>query len=193
MFDSREIAAYQKISAPASLKEKVLSSCTEERSPKMDRNRVIRRVSSLAACFILVICFSVMAIGAFGSVDVSVSGRALDAGDARTVSSGIAPLGMAGARALSYVDVPIAIDVKGNTDITVSGGMLYVLDGENKEISATVLSGTVYRTDADTSFIWTVGAEAEKKDFTMTVESLFKKEIITLTYDENTGEWGISR
>lgn len=193
MFDSREIAAYQSISAPASLKEKVLSSCTEERSPRMDRNQMIRRVSSLAACFILVICFSVMTIGTLSSAGVSVSGRTLDAGDTQTVSDGIAPLSMKEARTLSYVDVPIAIDVKGNTDITVSSGVLYVLDGENKEISATVLSGTVYRTDADTSLIWTVSAEAEKKDFTMTVESLFKKEIITLTYDENTGEWVISR
>ena len=91
------------------------------------------------------------------------------------------------------MDVPIAIDVKGDTKITISDGILYVLDGKKGEISATVLSGTVYQIDADTSFVWTVGAEAEEKSFTMTVERLLSKEIITLTYDENTGEWGISR
>ena len=190
MFDSKDIAAYQKISAPASLREKVISSCTEERNHSWTQSRVLRTVSSLAACFILVICFSVMAIGNLGSAGVSVSGKALDAGETRTISGGIAPLS---ARTLSYVDVPIAIDVKGDTKITVSDGILYVLDGKKGEISATVLSGPVYQIDADTSFVWTVGAEAEEKSFTMTVERLFSKEIITLTYDENTGEWGISR
>lgn len=190
MFDSRDIAAYQKISAPASLKEKVFSSCTEERSQHGAQYRVLRTVLSLAACFILVICFSMVAIGNLGSAGVSVSGKALDAGETRTISGGIAPLS---ARTLSYVDVPIAIDVKGDTKITVSNGILYVLDGKKGEISETVISGTVYRIETDTSFVWTVGAEAEEKRFTMTVESLLNKEIITLTYDENTGEWHLSR
>ncbi len=190
MFDSKDIAAYQKISAPANLKEKVFSSCTEERNHSWTQSRTLRTVSSLAACFILVICFSMMAIGNLGSAGVSVSGKTLDAGETRTVSGGIAPLS---ARTISCVDVPIEIDVKGDTKISISNGVLYVLDGEKGEISATVLSGTVYQTDTDTSFVWTVGAEAEETKFTMTVESLLAKEIVTLTYDENTGEWGISR
>ena len=193
MFDNKEIEAYRSISAPADLRNRVLSFDTEERKPARNTARMIRRVSTLAACLVLMICFSAMAITSMGAVGISVSGDALEKNETMTVlENGVAPLSY-DKRSLSQVEIPMTLAIEHETAITVSGGALCIVEEETDEIRETVLSGTVYRTDSPESLIWTVSADAEQKEFEMTLKSRFKTETITLAFDEHTGAWVISR
>lgn len=193
MFDNKEIEAYRKISAPADLREKVLSSCTEEMKPARNVSRMIRTVSTLAACLILVICFSVMALGHFSETEIFISGEMLTHENEKTLSASVTPATYEVRTLSPTVEVPITLTTKGNAKISVSNGVLCVLNRENGEVLATVSSGTVYETAKDAAFVWVVSADTEQKNFEMTVKRLFNTEIIKLTYEETTGEWMISQ
>ncbi len=188
MFDSKEIEAYRAISAPADLRQKVLSSCTEEMKPARNFSRMIRTVSTLAACLVLVTCFSVMALGNFFEADAFISGEMITEEATVFAEEEAMPLSL-DARTLSHVDVPMTLEMRGKTEITVSDGVLLILDDTTDEVLETVSSGTAYKTDKTTALIWTISADAEQKSFEMTIKSLFNTEVITLTYEETLGEW----
>ena len=106
MFDKKEIEAYQNISAPDDLRERVLSACEEGGSGKRGFAGMVRMLSALAACFVLVAVFSVFAIGNFGTFSVSVDGKTLtENGMTLAANEGdVAPLAM---RMLSGKEVPL--------------------------------------------------------------------------------------
>ncbi len=192
MFDSKEIEAYRAISAPADLRQKVLSSCTEEMKPARNFSRMIRTVSTLAACLVLVTCFSVMALGNFFEANVFVSGEMVTSEEMQLLfTEDVTPLSL-DARAFSHLEVPMTLEMRGKAEITVSDGILLILDDMTDEVLANVLPGTAYKTGKNITGIWTVvSADAEQKSFEMTIKSLFNTEVITLTYEETTGEWVI--
>lgn len=66
MFDKKTVDAYKQITEPDELKEKVMAACLVDKAPeKRNFFGTMRMYATLAACFVLVIVFSVFAVGKF--------------------------------------------------------------------------------------------------------------------------------
>lgn len=64
MFDKKTVDAYKQITAPDELKEKVMAACFVDKAPeKRNFFGTMRMYATLAACFVLVIVFSVLPSG----------------------------------------------------------------------------------------------------------------------------------
>lgn len=194
MFDKKEIEAYQNISAPDDLRERVLSACEEGGSGKRGFAGMVRMLSALAACFVLVAVFSVFAIGNFGTFSVSVDGKTLtENGMTLAANEGdVAPLAM---RMLSGKEVPLLFTLSEKTEFSVSGGTMRMFDPETNALLA---SGSTLVAENDVMIRWTVLAEADETEnavlsFEMTVRRGKKSDTVLLTYDAASQDWTILR
>ena len=126
MFDKKTVDAYKQITAPDELKEKVMAACFVDKAPeKRNFFGTMRMYATLAACFVLVIVFSVFAVGNFGDLSVSVYGKTLTSEPMVLSNSEIEPIAYsAEPRALCRTSVPVEIEVSGETEISVSDGMM---------------------------------------------------------------------
>jgi hypothetical protein len=131
MFDPKEVEAYRKISAPADLRERVLSSYADIPSAGWNPYSMLRMASSVAACLVLVIVLSVFTIGRIGDASVSVSGESLLPECSASVHPeyGVAPLSVQPiAKSMTpSVSLPITLTLAEKTVISVSDGALSLM------------------------------------------------------------------
>ena len=190
MFDKKVVDAYQNIKAPDELKEKVLSSCTASKVPERKSwLKNMRLLSSLAACLLLAVAFSIFASRNFDEVSVSVGGKALASEPVELSELNISPaLYSAEPRVFYEADVPVEIRVNGTTRISVSGGMMKISDADTNEV---LYTGSEFTTDEDVLIHWIVNNGTETKQFEMLIDGHKKDFVLILNYDENTGRWTI--
>ena len=193
MFDEKEIEAYRSISAPANLRERVLSSCAEHPSARRNFPAMLRMVSSAAACLVLVTVLSVFMVGHFGDVSVSVSGETLLPESSVSVypEHGVAPLSAQpiGKSITPSVSFPISFTLADKTQINVSKGELY-MENENGDM---VSFGSALTADGQIQINWYVLPNEEENAFVMTLRGALKSETLILAYDEANDIWNISR
>lgn len=193
MFDKKIVDAYKEISAPEELKERVMSSCLDEKtSERGSFSRNLRMYATLAACFVLIVAFSVFAVGNFGDLSVSVYGKTLTSEPMALSEPDTAPIAYsAGPRMVRRMTVPLELEVDSETEISVSGGVMRVCDAVTEE---ELYSGTgEYTASADLIVYWTVDADEEETHFEMAVNGRKKSYVLLLDYDEEAELWTICR
>ena len=191
MFDEKEIRAYRSVSAPADLRERVLSSCAERPRERRSFSAMIRATAGAAACLLLVVVLSVFTMGNFGDVSVSVSGETLLPEGSASVhpEHGVAPLSAqpTGKSITPSVSFPIALALSEKTEITVSGGeMKMTADGA-------VSFGTALAADGQVLIDWYINPDDTENAFVMTLRGALKSETLTLAYDKTTDTWTFLR
>lgn len=191
MFDEKETRAYRSISAPADLRERVLSSNAGALSARRNFSGMLRMASSAAACLVLVIVLSVFTVGNFGDVSVSVSGETLLPESSASVypEHGVAPLrAQPTEKSMDpSVSFPIALTFSEKTEISVSEGeMKMTTDGE-------VSFGTVLTADGYTLIEWYINPDDTENAFVMTLRGALKSETLTLAYDGTADIWTVLR
>lgn len=192
MFDKKTVDAYKQITAPDELKEKVMAACFVDKAPeKRNFFGTMRMYATLAACFVLVIVFSVFAVGNFGDLSVSVYGKTLTFEPMVLSNSEIEPIAYsAEPRALCRTSVPVEIEVSGETEISVSDGMMKVCAAETEE---ELYSGTEFTAEENVLIYWTVDADEAATHFEMAINGRKKSYVLLLDFDENTKQWAICR
>lgn len=119
--------------------------------------------ATLAACFVLVIVFSVFAVGNFGDLSVSVYGKTLTSESMVLSDSEIEPIAYSvEPRTLGRTNVPVELEVSGETAISVSEGMMKVYDAKTEE---ELYAGTEFTAVEDVLIHWTVDADEAAKAF----------------------------
>ena len=193
MFDEKEMRAYRNISAPADLKERVLSSCANVHPARPNFSAMIRTVSGAAACLVLVIVLSVFAVGRFDDTSVSVSGEGLLPECSVLVhpEHGVAPLSAhpIGKSIAAPVSIPVELTLSEETTITVSAGELCMKDADGEAHSF----GTAVTACGTVEIDWYVIPNDTKNAFVMTLRGALKSETLTLVYDEDGDIWTFSR
>lgn len=185
MFDNKDIEAYRKISAPDELRLRIAQSCQAEIAAPRFSAAKIRGLSAVAACLIIIAC--VFTFGRNDGISITVNGEELSSQEIilADVNQGIAP---AAARMLPVYNVPVKLDVKRQTEISVSDGMMQIFDAETGEYIA---SETSISTDRDIQISWELSeTSAEPK---MYVRDKKNSYTITLRYDEAANQRTICR
>ena len=189
MFDKKQIEAYRNISAPESLRDRVMAADTgRETSEKRSLAGTIRILGTLAACLVLVAVFSVFAVGNFGDLSVSVDGKALSYTEMTFYET--QSYAMQIARMPVSTEIPLSFAIDRETTFSVSAGIIEMMDAGTEE---TIASGTSLAASDDVRILWSVEANEDNCVFDMTVESGRKTETIRLTYKADERVWTICR
>lgn len=191
MFDKKTVDAYQKITAPDDLKEKVLASCLAAKEPeKRNWMKSMRLISSLAACLILAVAFSIFAVKNFGEVSVSVGGRTLMSDPVELSEFNISPaLYSVESRVAYRTSVPVEVSITDETQISVSGGMMKICDATTGE---KLYTGSEFTAESDVVIDWIVETETNEKQFEMLIDGQKETYILVLSWDDDTGGWTIA-
>lgn len=191
MFDKKDIDSYRSISAPNELRERVMTYFKEEsnaKTAKKYRIPEIYKFSAMAVCMLLVLVIGILFYSNNNSkLSVWVNGEKLTS-EAITISSsddGIAP---ANARAMLGFDIPIEFDIKRQTEISVSGGMMQVFDEETGELIALE---TTFFTDKSVKIVWEISTADINAAYEMYVSDAKDSYTITPKYDHSANCWKI--
>lgn len=151
----------------------------------------MKMYATLAACFVLIVAFSVFAVGNFGDLSVSIYGKTLSSQPVILSESGVAPATYSTEpRMAGGTTVPLELKISSETDISVSGGFMKICDAKSEE---ELYSGTEFTAQTDLLIYWSVMADNEKPHFEMTVNGQKRSYVLLLDFDENTKEWTIRR
>lgn len=140
MFQEKEIKAYQNLKAPDSIynrvQESVLSQSIDEKAHenKIIRMRVIRVISTIAACLILVVGIGFM--NRNDSVKIVLNGQNLET---KVLFYDISPA--SDLRSSPIFSVPLELDIHAETKLSVSYGMMRFSEDEvtvNKTVNQPV-------------------------------------------------------
>ncbi len=188
MFDQKEIEAYRKITAPDTLRDKVMSSCADTAPRKNAPLFYMKRISAIAACFVLVAVLSVFAAQNFGGYSVAIASGELPRERSVAYDPASEPAPLAIAREADEAVITLSID--GRCELTVSDGTLYLADEENGELTD---HGPRCEVGGETLVHWTVRADDKTQTFEMTVRGTFKTEKLILQWDEAGMTWTLTR
>ena len=148
-----------------------------------------KKPCALAACLALIVAAAFLFRPGTGTT-IRVSGQKLTA-KAVTVEQGNQP---AVARVYSLepvitFTVPLEIEVRGHTVISVSGGSLQVFDVEG---SSLLYEGETFGTEEGVRILWTVENDGTAAQFEMIVDGGKTANTVILTCD-GSGEWKIRK
>ena len=184
MFHKKEIELYQSITAPVTLKQKVvMTSKKPAKRPWYVRpSKVVTAFASLA-----LVLFTVYLVS-FSSPSITLLAEGEPLGKTPIVLSTNTPYTKA---SNLYMDensfsTILKIDVSGNTTITVSSGAIYDTENSND-------AGQSITVAKDTSLCWTVNSETDSKPYQLTVNDKSTTYTFILEKNNNTGIWTISQ
>ncbi len=183
MFSDNEKKAWQSISAPASLKDKILSECEIRPKNRTLAPSGIRRFGTLAACLMIVLVLSLaILLPTNDSLSVSFNGSTLSDGSAVTYRyDGVMTLSRDSS---SYSMLPF--EIKGDAHVTVEGGELYRQDGE----STLFCDSGSYAVRGEATLLYRIENRSDAV-YAMTVKSSKESFVIEMRYDENTNSWSV--
>lgn len=160
MFTEKEIVAYRNIKAPDSLRQKIVGK-------QKNYKKTIGFIVAVAACFILII--SGFALN--NQINIVVNGQKLnDSVEFYCTASAMHKA------VNSTVVVPIEIDVKNNTQISVSDGKISI-DGSDP-------SGEIIITSPK-EILWEIEPKEMQCEFEMLITNQKGAEKVTLKYDNS--------
>lgn len=183
MFSDNEKKAWQSISAPVSLKDRVMSEC--EIRPKMSAlsPSLVRRYGTLAACLVVVLVLSLaLLLPTDDFLSVSLDGSTLSDGSAIDYRyDGVTALSRDSS---SYSMLPF--DIKGDAEVSADGGELYCQDGgstllcEDGRYDVRDEATLIYRVEDLPDTLYTLSVQSDKESF-----------VIEMRYDEDTNSWSV--
>ena len=185
MFDSKDVQAYQNIKAPSELKERITADCRREAvhgkrkiGGAFPMRRFVRSVSLIAACFALAIAIFSFTRMNTEVITLSYEGRELTAEPvtiARTET-------VLAANARETVPMGICLDfaVRGEAEVTVSGGCLFAASADGEEILS---FGTTAVINDSTELWWAVVETSGSYELTVSVGDA--QSVFVLELDEN--------
>lgn len=169
MFNKAEAAAYQSITAPAELRDKVLEAAQKaEKFRLVSRQKHIRAISSVAACLLLAVAIFVYPFVAQNKITVN--------GDKLTSSGIVLNLNQpvaASTRSADSVTVEINVSAKNIDDVAVSHGS--VESGEN------------------TTLVWVLELTDTDAEPTLTFSKNNRIHTVTLKFDTADELWKVFR
>ena len=184
MFEQRDIQAYRNIKAPSELKQKITADCIAGNA-RGNRNiggafpmqRFVRSFSAVAACFVLAV--AIFSLTRMNTQFASVSYDGATITDSKTAISQATALSVAGARTVEPSGIPLSFDVRGKASITVSGGSLCAVSG-NEIVSL----GSETEISDDAELWWSVDEGFGQYEMTVTADG--KQTVFILELNENT-------
>lgn len=183
MFNKDDIEKYRSIQAPSECRERVLKDCLplingsgNRKSKKATFIEASQRfmtahkhILSAAACFML---FVGIMLGAYASYPESTVVYNSSAESVQTVS-GVLP------RAKSSITVPLTISVEKTTEVSVSSGVLWLVDEHNE---ASEMLGVSAEFTENVNVIWVVDLSDESQ--TITLKNAIKKAEYRLSFND---------
>lgn len=142
MFDQNQINEYRAVKAPTRLKGRI------ERSMMRSRFQP-NGWAALAACFVLIVCATALLAprkSAMIYMDQEIGAAQV------AVSGGLAKEAVFGSKTIVPSGIPLTVQVRRNTKVSVSGGMLHLFDREGQLISV----GTDLTVDTTAQLRWDV-------------------------------------
>ncbi len=184
MFHEKEIELYQSITAPESLKQRVV---TMEKK-KVHRPWYARHTALVTACASLLILLSTSLFYNYSSPRPTLLVEGQELGEVPVELSYHSPYSKATANDMNDIifSTILEIDISGDTTITVSGGTIY--DTENSQYV-----GESIRIAKDTSLCWTVEDTSDLSSYYLTVDTNRNTSTYILENDTKTGIWTISQ
>ena len=173
MFSESQKTAYQSVTAPSELREKVLRMAREAPAKEVVGKRPARRwmASAVAACLVLVASVSFLPRG--GDVTLRVDGLSLT--ETATPISASAPMA---ARSLASMCLPVTVETEEEAKLLVSHGELLAEKGEAVSTAA----------PGETTVYWSIGGVDTNERYTLSVCG-DKTTVLTLAFDAEEGCW----
>ena len=139
--------------------------------------RFVRSFSAVAACFVLAV--AIFSLTRMNTQFASVSYDGATITDSKTAIGQATALSVAGARTVEPSGIPLSFDVRGKASITVSGGSLYAVSG-NEIVSL----GSETEISDDAELWWSVDEGFGQYEMTVTADG--KQTVFILELNENT-------
>lgn len=185
MFNKKDIDSYRSISAPDELQERVMKLSEEEVSDRPKFLTVnMRQAGALAACIIIAV-FGVFAFAGNRKMSVWVNDEML-ASQTITLSdanSGVSPASM---RAMPVISVPVRLDIRRKTEISVSDGMMQVTDAKTGEVLSV---SNEFTAEKDVEIFWEISAFDINTSYEMSISDSKSNYVLALTYDNTANSW----
>lgn len=182
MFNEKQTNAYKNITAPMELRERVLNA---EKQPtvsgKTSSLKVIRNVTTLAACICLVVAVG-FGLNSGKTLTVAMNGTSLSQ-QAQPLSVARASYAVASADEKETLEIPLELSLTGSTDISVSDGV--ILNSSYEEYSEQSFS------KEKTDIIWKLNADREET-YTLEIESGKDGCTVMLIFNNAENSWTIS-
>lgn len=182
MFNEKQTNAYKNITAPMELRERVLHA---EKQPtvsgKTSSLKVIRNLTTLAACVCLIVAVS-LSFNTNKSLTVSMNGTSLSQ-EAKPLSVTRASYSVAAADEKETLEIPLELTLTGSTEISVSDGV--ILNSSYEEYSEQSFN------EENTDIIWKINADREKT-YTLEIESEKDSCTVMLIFNNAENSWTIS-
>ena len=180
MFDERTVNAYRSVTAPSTLKEKVLARQESVKTVKYKKktSHLVRQLSAAAACLVLIV----------GVWSVTREQGSLESGIHATVLVEDAQEMIRTADAVP-VTVELKLDLTGEAELTCKAGELLV---QGKDDISPVNRGSEWRTDGSAVVLWQVPALDTVQTYEMTVNGENETVSILLSYDAAENCWAVS-
>lgn len=183
MFDEKEIKAYQSISAPDELRERVLS--VGNSSARRNIQHRVRAFAAMAAGLILLVGLPVYVLRNISEPEILLRGELLTADVISIVDESAVPA-EASARSTPTFSVPLELELKRETEISVTEGVMRVTDPETGEL---LYTGTEFTSKGNVIVNWSTVVPDEKHTYYMTLKDGINSSEVILSYD---GYWTIS-
>jgi len=177
MFSDKHVAAYQSIKAPDELRKKV-EICKSNRNG-ISKN--IIRFASVAAC--LIIALGVISLYNISNNTTEITIDGISPYNEDVVLHGSNSVSLASAREFKIITVPVNIDTKKSTIISVSCGTIVVNDENSDEM---LMTDKEYTVNNDTGLLWQIPENELSGNNTMSVKTKNKTYTLSLTYDKAT-------
>lgn len=191
MFSDKQINDFRCIKAPDELRQKVLSDADALNTRSSSAGKIKHRVFALSAAAAAVLVLTVgLPLGkAFSDARpvVSFNDNVLSSQPVPAVNE--AAPAMASARSSETLSIPVELELKRETNISVSQGSFTVTNSETTS-EPTLL--TVFTYKGDIALEWNVPCDNTDETYIMTLENKLSQCEITLTYDDSADLWKIS-
>lgn len=191
MFSDKQINDFRCIKAPDELRQRVLSDTdalnTRSSSAGKIRHRVFAFSTAVAAVLVLAVGLPLGKAFSDARPVVSFNHTTLTSSPVPAVDSSVPAV--ASARNIGTLTVPVELELKRETSISVSDGSFTWI---NSEMSAELPAVTSLRLDGSVALEWSVPCDNTDEIYVMSLENKLSKCDITLAYDNSADLWKIS-
>ena len=192
MFDKKSMDIYKDITAPDSLRKRVLNlQASTGAKPKLFPPLHTRRWAySLAASVLVIFLFSLAAVN-FGSVKLTVCGQ--PAGDSPVLvmtGRSVMPFSADPTMAGELLSIPLELGTHRQTELKVSAGRLVVLDDSTGEER---MSATTLKLSKNQQLYWVLEDAAKTGSAQLIITAGQQKTTYVLSRNDSKGLWAITK
>lgn len=173
----KEINAYKKITAPNSIKERLIAENQKERKKFHTGAAICYSIAGIAAIAVLVFTFFWNNAASLYLKDENIGNKEMFVFETPEVQ-------MVRTFTASRAEIPLKVKTDIDTEIAVSNGILFV-NGEEK--------GQKIKISNDTEFVWMFETPAEDNGYTLEVSSKKEESLFEISKKEGTERFYIKK